>query len=151
MSDTAEDDGAHLLGDAGITKRQKLLCTLTYCVAFVGLAMTSESIGPSLPSLAKRLHLTSTALASPALIGRGLGYSIGTLAMGAYIERFQRYSHAMLSVCAILMALCNVLVPQSSTVLLLGVVLAGRGLFNGLNMLVQQLTLTKHVVLSMLT
>ena len=125
-------EDANLLDDSRITRQQKLLCTVAYCGAFVGLAMTSESIGPSLPSLAKRLHLTSTALTSPALIGRGLGYSIGTLAMGAYIERFQRNAHATLSACAILMALCNVCVPLCPSVLVLGIALAGRGFFSGL-------------------
>ena len=50
------------------------------------------------------------------MVGRGLGYSIGTLAMGAYLVRFQRKAHF------------NMCVPLSPSVLVLGAVLAGRGL-----------------------
>jgi FHS family Na+ dependent glucose MFS transporter 1 len=94
--------------------------------------MVSEAIGPCLPSLAERLAVQSPAELAPGLIGRGLGYSIGTLAMGAFLEKKQRrWSHPALAVCSLLMGAINLFVPWANSVALLVCLLTARGLATG--------------------
>jgi fucose permease len=94
--------------------------------------MVSEAIGPSLPSLAECLAVQSPADLSSGLIGRGLGYSAGTLSMGIFLEKYQRrWSHPALTICSLIMGAINLFVPWANSVAMLGCLLTARGFATG--------------------
>jgi hypothetical protein len=115
--------------------RWQAMSTLAYCASFVGLGMLSEALGPCLPGLSERFGLNSAADLSPVLVGRGVGYSVGTLGMGKLIEIWPTRGNVMLSAAALAMAALNVFVPlasvSSSGLLLLGALIVARATMAG--------------------
>ena len=102
-----------------VRTRRQVCCTCAYCVSFVGLGLLMNMIGPTLPGLAERLGDSSPSSLAPALLARGLGYGLGTIACGQLIDRFWEHAHAFLVVCILVMASASALVPHAGNLPLL--------------------------------
>jgi fucose permease len=116
------------------TLRWQLATTIAYCAAFVGLGMTSESLGPCLPSLATLYNQDAAADLAPVLIGRGVGYSLGTLLAGVSVERWPSRAHYIMTASAVSMGILNRFIPLASGsagLLVLGTVVTARGAMAG--------------------
>src|SRR4030067_1578521 len=67
-------------------ERARLTATATYYAAFIGLGLTSASLGPLLPSLADQT-LVRLNQVSVLFTARSLGYLIGSLLGGRIYDR----------------------------------------------------------------
>jgi len=89
-------------------ERARLTATATYYAAFIGLGLTSASLGPLLPLLTEQtlVHLNQVSVLFTA---RSLGYLIGSLLGGRIYDR--RDGHPVIAAALILVAICMALTP----------------------------------------
>ncbi len=106
---------------------QKSTQTIAYYVAFSALGMLLASLGPSLPYLAEELQ-ASLGQISYLIVGRSLGYLIGTLFAGRFYDRLP--GHQVLGGVFLCMAGLMALVPFVPQVWLLAglLVMVGVGM-----------------------
>src|SRR3990172_5834637 len=89
-------------------ERARLTATATYYAAFIGLGLTSASLGPLLPLLAEQT-LVRLNQVSILFTARSLGYLIGSLLGGRIYDR--RDGHPVIAAALILVAICMALTP----------------------------------------
>ncbi len=109
-------------GPRARTNRRAL--TVTYCVAFIAMGLTTASLGPTLPGLAAQVHVSLSAV-SFLFTARSLGFLLGALSGGYWYDRWAGHPSmaAALGAMALLMALTPItqsLWALATVVLLLG-------------------------------
>lgn len=109
-------------------QRGKLVTTAGYYAAFIGLGLTTSTLGPTLPGLSA--HTRSTlGQASYLLAAHALGYMVGTLLGGRLYDRFP--GHRIQALALLLMAALMALAPTLPLLWVLAGVLLALGMFEG--------------------
>ena len=132
MSDitTAVPEGAPISVKAMPERaRRPIAATLAYYVGFIGLGLTTASLGPTLPGLAEQ---TQTRLGEISFLftARSFGYLLGSLLSGRLYDRFR--GHPLLAIGLVMMAAMLALVPTLPIVVLLAAILFLVGAAEGL-------------------
>lgn len=91
-----------------VVKNGKLVKTTAYYLAFIALGLTSASLGPTLPGLAKHTQ-TQIGQVSFLFTARSLGYMIGSLRGGRWYDR--RPGHRIMAWVLIVMAAALAVIP----------------------------------------
>jgi len=113
---------------AAAAKSRKTAQTAAYFLGFVGLGLTSASLGPTLPSLAEHTH-TRLAEVSFLFTARWLGYLFGAVLGGRLYDRVR--GHQVMAGGLVLMALTMALAPATGWLALVALVLLVLGLAEG--------------------
>ena len=105
---------------------QEAYCTAAYCSIFVGLSMQTSLLGPTLGGLAvsygevveasagSAANHTTTGGAfalSESLMGRGIGYYIGTMFIGVVFDRFATHAHVLFFMCCCMCCVGTAFIP----------------------------------------
>jgi FHS family Na+ dependent glucose MFS transporter 1 len=107
---------------------KKTAKTIGYYLGFIGLGLTTASLGPTLPGLAEHTH-TQLSQISFLFTARALGYLLGSLQGGRFYDRMQ--GHLVVTVTLVLMACMLALVPFMPLLWLLTIVLLFLGFGEG--------------------
>jgi len=99
-----------------MTVKKPWLLTSIYAIAFVSLGIT-EVIGATLPSLADLFGATSSPGLSYALVCRGIGYFVGTMIMGKFLDRWPSQAHRLWGVSSLVFGGSAIAIPYSETLL----------------------------------
>ena len=103
-------------------------CAAAYCVMFIGLAAQTSILGPTMlgisqtygegPEAAASLfnstnttHVGGAVALSESLMGRGIGYFLGTVFIGSAFDRWPQKSHVVLFCCCMACSLSTALIP----------------------------------------
>ena len=111
--------------------RARAVCTLAYCLSFVGLGFMPGVVGPTLPSLSNRTQIASPAALAPVYVARALFYGAGTVVMGALIDRLGRHTHRIYVAWQVFMCVCGALIPWTGSLWPLVVAVAGMNFAGG--------------------
>lgn len=108
--------------------KRKISKTIGYYLGFIGLGLTTASLGPTLPGLAEHTH-TQLSQISFLFTARALGYLFGSLQGGRLYDRLS--GHLVVTVTLVLMAITLALVPIMPLLWLLTIVLLFLGFAEG--------------------
>ena len=92
----------------GLSRSKRLVITFGYYAAFIGLGLTTASLGPTLQNLADNTHSTLSQV-SYLFTARSLGYLIGSLLGGRLYDRIK--GHRVAGIVLLIMALTLALAP----------------------------------------
>jgi fucose permease len=110
------------------TERAKINKTIAYYASFIGLGLTTSTLGPTLPGLSAHTKATLSQ-ASYLFAAHSLGYMLGTLFGGRMYDRFP--GHRLQGVALLMMAVLMALVPVLPLLWVLAGVLLVLGVFEG--------------------
>ena len=110
-------------------KTNPYLMTAVYYVAFIGLGMTTASLGPTLQGLANNTNSSLAQISSLFLI-LSLGYLLGSLGGGRVYDRVK--GHPVMAASLAIMAAMMALVPMVSSLLVLAILLMILGFAEGM-------------------
>lgn len=108
----------------------KYVKTTAIALTQLSAGLAFSSIGPTLPSLAYNLNIDISTLSS-VIVGRGIGFLIGSLISGFLQKRFCPFLYLCIGVC--LMSIGLITIPYIRYIFLLVIIIGFQGLVQGIN------------------